>query len=281
MTEQGAVKGPGPRSFGSIIVEMFRQYLGNVLPLTLIAAIVSVPLVAAGVMAFGPDFMTSVAGVAPDGSSLASDRQLWAMLVYVLLYMLGFLALSGAVATYVAGSLAGRPMSIGQAYNASLRRLPSMLGASFFAGLVAGLPLSLALVLAGSTGSFAGYFLLALVVFIAVYLLLRLMFALFVALLEQQPTIGAIARSWGLVSGALQRTFGLLLAIGLLVGLLQFGLQSVGTPLPGLDALLVSVIVVPLTVVGDLLIYLDLRARKETYGAEHLAAELDALAAAP
>jgi len=276
MSIQPEPPGPGPRSLVGIVSQTFKQYLRNIFSLTTIAALVTVPLVVAGVLTFGAEFMTQIAGVTPEGEPPISMGQMWGLMAYVVLYMLGFLAMSGAVAEATGQSLAGRSISIGRAYSASLRRLPSMLGASLFAGLVAGLPLSLATV-AGATGSVFGYVLLALTAIIAVYLVIRLMFAIFAALFEQKSTVEAIVRSWTLVSGAMPRTFALLFTIGLIVGGIQLGLQSIGTPLPGLDALLVSLVVAPLTVVGNLLIYFDLRARKEGLDCESMASELDAL----
>jgi len=252
-------------------------YLRNIVSITIIAAVVTVPLVVAGVLAFGPEFMTQIAGVVPEGEAPVSTGQMWGLMAYVLLYMLGFLAMSGAIAEAAGQSLAGRGISIGRSYAVSLRRLPFMLGASLFAGLVAGFPLSLAVAMAGATGSIFGYVFLGLTAVLAIYLVVRLMFALFAALFEQKSTVEAIIRSWTLVSGAIPRTFALLLSVGLVVGAIQLGLQSIGAPLPGLDALLVSLVVAPLTVIGDVLIYFDLRARKEGHNAESLAAELDVL----
>ena len=277
MSIQPEPVGPGPRSLAGIVSEMFRQYVRNIVSITIIAAVITVPLVAAGILAFGPEFMTQIAGVSPEGEQSMSAGHMWALMAYIVLYMLGFLAMSGAVAEAAGQSLAGRSISIGRSYAVALRRLPSMLGASFFAGLAAGLPLSLSAMLAGSTGSSVSYVLLVITIVLAVYLVVRLMFALFAALFEQKPSVNAIVRSWTLVSGAMPRTFALLLVIGLTVGLIQLGLQSVGTLAPGLDALLVSLVVAPLTVIGDLLIYLDLRARKEGHNLESLVSELDAL----
>ena len=277
MSIQPQAPGPGPRSLVGIVGEMFRQYLRNIVFLTIIAAIITIPLVAAGVFAFGPEFMTQIAGVSPEGEPSMSAGQMWGLMAYVILYMIGFLAMSGAVAEATGQSLAGRSISIGRSYAVSLRRLPFMLGASIFAGLAAGLPLSLAALLVGATGSIVGYALLVLTVVLAVYLVVRLMFAIFAALFEQKATIEAVVRSWTLVSGAMPRTFALLLVIGLAVGAIQLGLQSVGALMPGVDALLISLVVAPLTVIGDLLIYLDLRARKEGHNVESLEAELDAL----
>jgi hypothetical protein len=256
---------------------MFRQYGRNFPAVTIIAAIVTIPLVAAGILAFGPEFMAQIAGAAPEGEPAMSPGQMWGLMAYVILYMVGFLAMSGAIAEAIGQSLAGRSISVGRAYAVSLRRLPFVLGASLFAGLAAGLPLSLAALLVGTTGSVLGYGLLVLTAVLAVYLVLRFMFAIFVALFEQKSTVEAVVRSWTLVSGAMPRTFGILLVVGLAVGAIQLGLQSFRGLAPGLDALLVSLVVAPLTVAGDLLIYLDLRARKEGHNLESLVAELDAL----
>jgi hypothetical protein len=112
---------------------------------------------------------------------------------------------------------------------------------------------------------------------IAAYVTVRLMFALFIALFEQTGPLTALARSWMLVSGAWLSTFGKFLLVSIAIAALEIILQLAGSALPGFDAVVFALVVTPLTVIGNLLIYLDLRSRKQSYDVTQLAAEVDSL----
>jgi len=270
--------GPGPRGPGSIIGLMFRLYIDNLPRAVAISAIVTIPLVIAGLAAFGPEFMDMVLG-----SGLEEDPQpltasvLVSVSAYAMMYMLGLLAVTAALAEAGASALAGRTVSVGRAYNAAVRRLPSILGASILTGVIAGIPLALALLMAQTLSGIANIVLLIMTAALGVYLLVRLVFAPFVALLQQAGPVAALTGSWSLVSGMWLRTFAVLFLITLLLGVVQLVFQLFGALVPGIEAFLVSLVVVPLTVLADLLIYLDLRARRDGYDVEHMKSELDAL----
>jgi hypothetical protein len=155
--------------------------------------------------------------------------------------------------------------------------LPSVLGASIITGFAAGIPLALALMAAGALSGAFDIILMILTGGLGIYLLVRLVFAPFAAMLEEAGPVAAIVKSWQLVSGMWPRTFSMLFLLTLLLGLLQIAFGSFGALVPGVEAFLVSLVVIPLTVLADLLIYLDLRARKEDYTTERMQAELDAL----
>ena len=277
--ESTVAPGPGPRGAGGIIVEMFRLYGRNIVAMVAISAIVTVPLIAAGLAAFGPDFMELLlGGTAEQPTPAPSGAAFFGLAAYAALYTLGLLAVSGALAQAGARSLVAGPVSIGRAYEVVLRRLPSMLGASIIVGLAAGIPLGFG-ALIGAGGGMAGYLLALPAIFAGVYLAVRLMFAPFIALFEQAGPLTATVRCWKLVSGSWLRTFGLLLIVALLLGAIQMPVLWLATFAPGTDAFLFALVLTPLTTLGNLLIYLDLRVRKDGYMTEHLTAELDMLAA--
>jgi len=242
-----------------------------------ISAIVTVPLIAAGLAAFGPDFMgLLLGGTAEQPMPALSGTAFLGFAAYGALYTLGLLAVSGALAQAGAQDLVAGPVSIGHAYEVVLRRLPSMLGASIIVGLAAGIPIGFGGML-GAGGGVINYLLAVPAIFAGVYLAVRLMFAPLVALFEQAGPLTAIVRCWKLVSGAWLRTFGLLFIVALLLGAMQMPVLWLAAFAPGIDAFLFALVLTPLTTLGNLLIYLDLRVRKDGYMTEHLAAEMDAL----
>ncbi len=269
--------GPGPRSPGGIVVVMLQVYARNVARMVSIAAVVMAPLLIAGWAAFGPNFMAlifSMPGVpAPD----MNDASLAGIGVYSMLYALGLLAVSGATAAAVARRLTGSQISASLAYAITLRRLPHMLGVSIIIAIAVGVPVSVATVISAAMGGPVGTGILVVTAALAVYVAVKLMFALFVALLEQAGPLTALSRSWMLVSGAWLSTFGRLLLVSVVIAIVEIALQLAGSALPGIDAAVFALIVTPLTVTGNLLIYLDLRSRKETYTTERLATDLERL----
>lgn len=80
-----------------------------------------------------------------------------------------------------------------------------------------------------------------------------------------------------LVGGRWPRSFGLLLLVLLLSGLLQAAFEVAAAPFPEAGALIAAIAMTPITTIGNLLIYLDLRSRKEAYSTEQLRRELNAL----
>ncbi len=273
--------GPGPRGPGSIISRTFALYGHNLLHMVVISATVTIPLIAAGLAAFGPGFMDIILG-SPVGEDLhpLPASLLWPVAAYAALYVLGIVAVTAAIAQAAATALTGQPVSIGRAYSSALRRLPAIAGTSLLTGLAAGVPLTLAFLLGSSLSGPATVLLFIVTLLVGVYLLVRLVFAPFAALLEQAGPVAAMVKSWTLVSGMWLRTFAIFFLVTFLLGFVQLAFQAFGALIPGMEAFLTSLVVVPLTACADLLIYLDLRARKEGYSVDHMKTELEALSGA-
>ena len=272
-----AAPGPGPRNVGGIVAQTFRIFGRHVGSMLLLVAVFVVPLVLAGVAAFGPAYLDALMGGTIDGlTGSPSSGIVFALSAYLVLYTTGMVVVTGAVSESAGRGLVGQSISIGRAYAVAIRRLPHMLGASLVAGALVALPAGLALMLVIPAPVFGPVplVLFFVLLFVSVYLGIRLVFAPLIALFQQEGPLSAVGRSWSLVSGAWRRTFGLLLLIGLILGVLQLGIGFLLSSLPVVEAIATSLLVLPLSLIGNLLIYMDLRARKQLYRTEDLSGEL-------
>lgn len=256
---------------------MFRLFGRNVALMLLLVAVIVVPLILAGVAVFGPEYVDALMGGPTEGMPDTPPQSVvLALIVYLLLYAVGMMVVTGAVSEAAARSMAGLERSVGHAYGAAFRRLPHMLGASLVAGALVALPagLAMALVIPAPVFGPVPLVLFFVLLLVSVYLGVRLMFAPLIALFQQGGPLSAVGRSWSLVSGAWWRTFGLLLLIGLILGVFQLGIGFLLSSLPVVEAIATSLLVLPLSLIGNLLIYMDLRARKQLYRTENLSGEL-------
>lgn len=242
----------------------------------------------------------------PDPATGTVDTQLLVRLFATLgltglVTALAVLVLTGVLTVVVSRAVLGERLSVGGAWQAARPRLPSLLGvtvalflamsALLLAGLLPGLLLAAAganealvalLVLLGVTGS----------VVAAVHLYVSWALAPSVAVLERQGVRGALARSRALVRGAWWRTFGLLLLVAVIAGVVAqilsvpFGFLAAGLSYLGsgggegdvyaLGPLLVSALgsVVaatltwPFAAAGGVLVYVDRRMRREGLDAQ-------------
>ena len=122
------------------------------------------------------------------------------------------------------------------------------------------------------------------VAFILVYT--RWLFAAPIVILEQKGAVDALRRSWSLVRGSTLRVFGITLLVGLItlilggiiVGILsvvtQFGDVTLRLILNQFAALVVAVLIQPISFIVVVLLYYDLRIRREAFDIEMLAAGL-------
>lgn len=272
--------GPGPRNLSGIVAQMFRLFGRHAGSMLLLVALVTVPLIIAGVAAFGSAYIDDLLGGTANGlPGTASTQTVLGLTAYLALYVVGIIVVTGAVSEAAGRALAGEDISIGRSYGVAIRRLPHMLGAGLVSSIVAALPAGLALMLVFPVPMFGPVALGLFFVFLAasVYLSVRLMFAPLIALFQQAGPVSAVGHSWRLVSGAWWRTFGLLLLIGLILGVFQLAIGLLLSSIPIAEAIATSLLVLPLSLIGNLLIYMDLRARKQVYRTEHLSDELTLL----
>lgn len=193
----------------------------------------------------------------------------------------------GAVYRAVTDVAQGRAVTIGGVIRETLGRylpLLGLIGVSF--GLLAGwaiLTVIVILVAAQRAGFVIFLWVLASVVAV-VYCAIRWSLTVAAMMAEDTGPIRGMRRSWDLVGGSWWRTVGILLilsimqsiiggALGLLWGLIVSALLSgdIGTAVGATGSTLLQAVVSPLAAIGVVLLYFDLRVRKEGLDLDQLA----------
>jgi hypothetical protein len=178
--------------------------------------------------------------------------------------LLMYLVLTGTITRAVAAEVAGQDPSLEQTYRFGFHRLGSVL------------PVTVLVVLATLGG-------LILLIIPGIWIGIRLSMSTQALVVEGRRPTEATRRSWRLVGGHWWHTFGTLV----LAGLLTFVVNAlITTPFSATNwfgqavaAAAATVITLPYTTVVGVLLYLDLRARKETLSLDTLTADLQASAA--
>ncbi len=185
----------------------------------------------------------------------------------------------------------GESVSISEAYGESMHRYFSLLGAALLEGMAVGVPAAvLGCGAAAVGGGLAGIFLILLIVPYAVYMAIRWATAMPCIVVETVGASAGLSRSWALTSGLFWRVLGISTVAGLLTFLvaelpaltIQSGLALVVTSQEATTGPLISALITPLSLILTLpfsmavivLLYYDLRVRKEGYDLELRAQEM-------
>jgi hypothetical protein len=116
-----------------------------------------------------------------------------------------------------------------------------------------------------------------------IYIAIRLCVSIEALVVEGRRGTKAMARSWELVGGHWWHAFGTLLVAWLVIGVINsvitLPFSDTSWFVQGLVAAVATVVTLPYGVLVGVLLYLDLRARKESLTMETLRAELQASAA--
>jgi hypothetical protein len=255
---------PRPMGIGEILSTAFQLYRRHWRTLLAIAAVVVVPLTLLQYL-FG-DLVRTQGEETSNG--VVVETATWAVgiagLLAALAGILMYLILTGAITRAVAAEVAGQDPSVEQSYRFGFHRLGSVLVVSVLVGLatVAGLIL---LVIPG------------------IWIGVRLAVSIEALVVEGRRGTEAMGRSWGLVGGHWWHAFGTLLVAALLTGIvnalitLPFG--ATNWFVQAVAAAVATVVTLPYGVLVGVLLYLDLRARKERLTLEALTADLQASAA--
>lgn len=174
--------------------------------------------------------------------------------------------LTAAVTRAASDVYLGEPVTIGGTYRYALRRLPAILWVTI---------LSTLLILVG----------LVLLIIPGIIALVRLSVAPAALVVEGASGSTALRRSWRLTKGAFWRTLGILVLSGIVAGIVssilsipgEFVVQALGPdawPISSLAAVLATVLVTPFGTLVIVLLYFDLRIRKEGFDIEVMAREL-------
>jgi hypothetical protein len=254
---------PRPMGVGEILRAAFRLYQRHWRTLVAIAAVVVVPItllqyllgnqvrsqsqVTNGVVVSTPSWAVGISG-----------------LVAAVAGVLMYLVLTGAITRAVAAEVAGQDPGLEQSYRFGFYRLGSVLLVSVLVGLAT---------LAG----------LILLVIPGIYIGVRLAVSIEALVVEGRRGTGSMGRSWELVGGHWWHAFGTLLVAGLLTGLVNtlitapFGATS--WVAQAVVAAVATTITLPYGALVGVVLYLDLRARKEPLTLETIRTDLRASAA--
>ncbi len=249
------------RGIGQILGAGFDLYRKNWQSLLAIAAIVVVPLTV--LQYFLVDWIRDRGVVRRAGAGVEVSTSFWAGLggglVLGLLTVLMYLVLTGAITRAIAEEAAGQDATIERSYRYGFARFGSI--------LLVGLLVALAV-----TGGFI------LLVIPGFFILTRLSVSMPALVVEDRRGTEALSRSWNLVKGHGWHVFGTLVITWLLMGVvssiltLPFG--GSGWFVQSLASAVATVLTLPYTTLVTVLIYLDLRARKEQIDVLRLRAEL-------
>jgi hypothetical protein len=185
-------------------------------------------------------------------------------LVAALAGILMYLVLTGAITRAVAAEVAGEDPSVEQSYRFGFHRLGAVLVVSVLVGLA----------------TIAGFILL---VIPGIYIGVRLAVSVEALVVEGRRGTQAMGRSWELVGGHWWHAFGALVVAGLLTGVVNAVIttpfNNTGWFVQAIAAAVATVITMPYSVLVGVLLYLDLRARKENLNLERLRTDLQTSAA--
>jgi hypothetical protein len=185
----------------------------------------------------------------------------------------------GAVYRAVTDVALGRPATIGSVLRETLARYWPLLGL---------IGLAVAFFIVWVIAEIIGFLLLVLpglAVFCAViYLVVRWSLTVAAMMAEDIGPIRGLGRSWNLVTGSWWRTLGILLIVGILQAIISYGMVILlgliaaifatgdfQAALVQIGGTLLSALVSPITTIAVVLLYFDLRVRKEGLDLDQLA----------
>jgi Membrane domain of glycerophosphoryl diester phosphodiesterase len=250
-----------PRGIGEILSTAFQLYRRHWRTLVAIAAVVVVPLtllqyvIGHWVRTNGQQLQDQV--VVSTSFWAVAGASLLAALVGLLLYQV----LAGAITRTIATEVAGQDLGLEQSYRFGFARLGPILIVSILVGLAT---------------------LLGLIVFIipGIYIGVRLAVSIQALVVEGRRGTEAMRRSWDLVGGHWWHA-----AFTLLVGALITGVVNAVITAPfgagawlvqGVAAAVATTVTLPFGALVGVLLYLDLRARRERLDLDTLKANLQA-----
>ena len=260
--QPGAAALPRPMGIGEILSTAFQLYRRHWRTLLTIAAVVVVPITLLQYLLgdlVRTQGETTRNGIAETASWSVGIAGLVAALAAILMY----LVLTGAITRAVAAEVTGEDPSLEQSYRFGFHRLGSVLLVSVLVGLA----------------TIAGFILF---IIPGIWIGIRLAVSVEALVVEGRRGTQAMGRSWELVGGHWWHAFGALVVAGLLTGVVNAVIttpfNNTGWFVQAIAAAIATVITMPYSVLVGVLLYLDLRARKEQLTLERLRTDLQASA---
>jgi len=253
---------PRPMGIGEILSTALQLYRRHWRTLLAIAAVVVVPITLLHYL-FGDLVRTQGESTRNGVVETASWAVGIAGLVAALAGIVMYLVLTGAITRAVAAEVAGQDPGVEQSYRFGFHRLGSVLLVSVLVGLA----------------TIGG---LILFIIPGIYIGFRLCVSIEALVVEGRRGTEAMGRSWGLVGGHWWHVFGTVVVGGLLTGIVNAVITSpfgtTGWFVQAVAAAVATVVTLPYSALVGVLLYLDLRARKESLTMEALKTDLQASA---
>lgn len=259
------------RGLGDILSTAFELYRANASKLIQLVAIVVVPLSLLQAILIQVAVNDTVGEITVDQTTgqITVDngggliQGLLGLAIAALVSVLIQQLLTGSLTRGAAGALLGRPVDVGDSYRYALSRIGGLIGLALLVGIVVGLGYILFII----PGIILGVFLsMAVPAFIV----------------ERKGITASMSRSWELVRGSWWHVLFVILVAGILAGVVNGVISAIGgSSLVGywIFNAIAQIITAPFVALVGVVLYVDLRARREGLSAEKLGQELDATTA--
>ncbi len=292
-----------PMGLGDLLDAVIRLYRGHFGLMVRIGAVVYVPLgviyvVSSALLFAGLDMEIDAESPYPSYDTELVLAGAIGMTLFFLLFWLTVPLVQGAVAKAIAEVYLGREATVGSAYGFALRRWPTLIAVAFLGGIIttavsvivaapavpliisSGLPVTGEWTTNAIVAVALAFFLVVVGVHAAMALGVRLYFAALVAVLEEEGAIRSLVRSWELTTGHFWRVLLALLVLALFVSVgvmilivpaqlitavVGIASMALAQSLNGAFQALTQVVLQPIQSVGAVLLYYDLRMRKEGF----------------
>ncbi len=252
-----------------------------VLPFQVLIALTSISII--------DDIGTTKAGELPEVTS----GQIGAIVATVVLGLIATTVVTGALTWFIAEYHLGRRPKAGESLSYALRRTPASIGSyavSAIGALGASLP-AIALIVIGAIAGIALLVILGAILMVIAFFwfFIRVSTAVPAIIVERLGPIGSVKRSFGLTKGFWWKVFGNLIVTSILTGIVAQLLQTVITGILGalggdnkafefvwlaIAGTVATAVTTPVSAAMAVLIYLELRVRKEGFDLEVLASSL-------
>jgi Membrane domain of glycerophosphoryl diester phosphodiesterase len=281
------------RSLGEMIDAAIKIVGNNAKILMPMAAVMVLPfqvVAAIATISAQEDVKTLTAGE----TTKISNATIGALAASGILGLLGTVVVTGALTWFVAEYYVGRTPTAGEAVRLGLRRTPATIG-SYILSVLASIVIAIPAIVFIGIGAAADSTLLivigAIALFVAFFwLFIRLSCAVPAIIVERLGAAASLKRSFALVKGFFWKVLGTLLVTNFLIGIVAAVISAVITGVLGalgggnkgfafvwqaIAGTVAAAITTPVSAAVAVLLYIDLRIRKEGFDLEVLSASLD------
>ena len=257
----GTGGGFAPKGIGEILSTAFGLYKDNAAQLLTIAAIVVVPLTLLQALIVS-EWLDDFGETFDPATGEFSSGFFSGLIVIAASAVIGYLIqqlLTGALTRGAAGSLVNRDVDVAASYRYAFSRLGGLIVLSLLFAIIVAIGFALLII----PGIILGVFLsMAIPAFIV----------------ERRSATDSLSRSWNLVSGSWWHAFGTIVIAGILAGIVNAIITAIGGDTfigAWITGAIASIITAPFVALVGIVLYVDLRARREGLDAATLSRELD------